>query len=379
MKVVIIDDDEFMLIYLRRMLDSISDIQILGAFQCSQEAEKFLLSDNNVDIILIDVNMPEENGIDFVKRVLKDRECIKVVFITSHKEYALDAFEVYAFDYILKPVNSRRLIDTIEKIRRKLDYINMLQEPKQMEYLISISCFGGLDIRNPKGEVIKLPTSKSLELLSYLLINRGKFVSKWKIIEDLFSDLGISNAEMYLNTTIYKLRKSLQPYGLKEAIQSSNQCYKLELNNIYVDFIDFENKVTNLNDDFNNLVTKDAIEIEIMYTGDLFGDKAYQWSLSEKERFTAMYCSYAKELSNKFLMEKNYYIALTILKKLEKIDEYNEEINCLLMQAYFVKNDKSGLKRQFKIFQERLKRELDVTPSITTINIYHMLLKDINT
>lgn len=376
MKVILIDDDESMLIIMRKMLDNISDIQILGAFQCLKEAENFLKSDNIIDIIFIDINMPEENGIDFTKRVLKDRETTKIIFITSHKEYALDAFEVYAFDYIVKPVNRERLTESINKIRKKSDTVKNVDLLDTEDYLITISCFGGLEIRSSDGKVIKLPSSKCEELISYLLLNRGKYVSKWRIIEDLFSGMEISNAEIYLNTTIYKLRKTLQPYGLKEAIKNSNQSYKLDISSIYVDFIEFENKVNSLYN--KKLTTMNAIEVENMYTGDLLGDKEYCWSLPEKERLTTIYCNYAKELCIRLMEENNYYLALTILKKLEKTDEFDEEINCLLMQVYVAKNDKSALMKQFKLYQERLKKELGVAPTNKTINLYKKLLRDIN-
>lgn len=377
MKVVLIDDDESILIIMSKMLSNISDIQILGAFQSTKEAENFLMSDNSIDIVFIDINMPEENGIDFAKRVLKHRKLTKIIFLSSHKEYALDAFEVYAFDYIVKPVNKQRLFESIDRVREKIESIKKVPVSNPKEYLIGVYCFGGVEIRSSDGTLIKMPSSKCEELLPYLLLNKGKYVSKWRIIEDLYAGMEINNAEVYLNTTIYKLRKTLQPYGLKDAIVNNKQSYKLDINHIYVDFIEFENKVTNLIHN-KNQSSENVIELENMFTGELFGDKEYDWSLAEKERLTTMYCNFAKVLSIHLLFEKNHYLALSILKKLERIDEFDEEINCLLMQAYVVKNDKSALMKQFKLYEERLKKELDVSPTNKILDLYSKLLKEID-
>lgn len=52
---------------------------------------------------------------------------------------------------------------------------------------------------------------------------QGRLVSKWKIMEDVFSGMAQSNAETYLNTTVYKLRKALEPHGMKSAIISAEE------------------------------------------------------------------------------------------------------------------------------------------------------------
>jgi two-component system LytT family response regulator len=59
--------------------------------------------------------MARESGLDFAKRLRKYGCDIKIVFITSHKEYALPAYEVFAYDYIVKPISEKRLYDTIKR------------------------------------------------------------------------------------------------------------------------------------------------------------------------------------------------------------------------------------------------------------------------
>ncbi|MBS4220331.1 response regulator transcription factor [Bacillus sp. FJAT-49711] len=115
MKVVIIDDEVAMHLIMKRMLGKINNVEIIGSFNDTIPAFSFL-QNNKVDVVFIDISMPWENGIDFARR-LRERDLqIKLIFITSHKEYALPAFDVYAYDYIVKPLSQERLAKTLERI-----------------------------------------------------------------------------------------------------------------------------------------------------------------------------------------------------------------------------------------------------------------------
>jgi two-component system, LytTR family, response regulator len=69
-----------------------------------------------VDLIFLDISMPKENGLEFAKRLRENGRGMKLVFVTSYKEYATDAFEATAYDYIVKPVEQNRLHKTIQRI-----------------------------------------------------------------------------------------------------------------------------------------------------------------------------------------------------------------------------------------------------------------------
>jgi DNA-binding NarL/FixJ family response regulator len=112
MKIVIIDDQKAMHLIMKSMLAKIDEVEIVGCFQETNSAFSFLMN-NKVDLVFVDINMPKESGLDFAKRLRENGSQIKLVFVTSHKEYALSAFDVYAFDYIVKPLSLERLRVTI--------------------------------------------------------------------------------------------------------------------------------------------------------------------------------------------------------------------------------------------------------------------------
>lgn len=115
LKVVIIDDEKAMHLIMRRMLAKVDQIEIVGSFQETATAFSYLMN-HEVDLIFLDIRMPKENGLEFAKRLIGSGRWMKLVFVTSYKEYAPDAFEVNAYDYIVKPVEQGRLHRTVQRV-----------------------------------------------------------------------------------------------------------------------------------------------------------------------------------------------------------------------------------------------------------------------
>jgi DNA-binding NarL/FixJ family response regulator len=115
LKVVIIDDEKAMHLIMTSILKKIDKVEVVGTFQETKTAFEFLQA-NEVDIAFIDINMPRESGLDFAKRLRELYINMKLVFVTSHKEYALAAFDVYAYDYMIKPVSKTRVMETVERV-----------------------------------------------------------------------------------------------------------------------------------------------------------------------------------------------------------------------------------------------------------------------
>ncbi len=359
MRLVIINDIKSMGDTLSKMLSEMPAVQVEGVFDNSISAYNFLKAEP-VDIIIIDINMPGENGLTFVKQIRELMPTIIIIIISATSDYALEAFEIYAFDYIVKPVSRVRLEKTINRIR---EILNLLSDCRYcgMKYQLYAYCLGDFTLRSPTGEVIRLQSSKSEELMAFLIYNKGKAVDKWRIIEELFTEMPIYNAETYLNTTTYKLRKSLEPYGMKDAVICRNGSYKIDMDKIYVDFLDFKNRIRDCTPiDMSNL--KEALELENLYSGQLFGDKDYSWLRTDRERLFLAYWSYAKQLSKKLVEYGKHTLALELLKRIEEHDPYDEEVNILLMRVYAALKDRISMKRQYERYIGLVHQELGILP-----------------
>lgn len=116
MKVILVDDEKAMHFIMKRMLAKMAGIEVVGSFVDTASAYSYVVK-HEVDLMFVDISMPRENGLEFAERLRESGRATKIVFITSHKEYALFAFDVYAFDYIVKPVVQERLLRTVERAR----------------------------------------------------------------------------------------------------------------------------------------------------------------------------------------------------------------------------------------------------------------------
>lgn len=112
MKALIIDDERLARTELKRLLEPFKEIEIVGEAVNAEEAiEK--IAQLNPELIFLDIQMPGKSGFDMLEELDK---VPKVIFTTAYDEYALKAFEYNALDYLLKPIEPKRLEEAIRKI-----------------------------------------------------------------------------------------------------------------------------------------------------------------------------------------------------------------------------------------------------------------------
>jgi len=110
-KALIIDDEPTAREILESHLSKIDLIEVVGS--CKSAMEGFSrLNEMSIDLVFLDINMPEISGLSFAKTLDKDT---KVIFTTAYREYAIDGFDLQAVDYLLKPISLERLIKAINK------------------------------------------------------------------------------------------------------------------------------------------------------------------------------------------------------------------------------------------------------------------------
>jgi DNA-binding LytR/AlgR family response regulator len=116
MKCIIIDDEKMARVITRTLCNQISDLIVVEEFSSAIQAIKFL-NENSVDLIFLDIHMPDFNGLDFIK-TLKDPP--KIILTTSDPQFAIEAFEYdFIVDYCLKPLELTRFRKAIDKAQKK--------------------------------------------------------------------------------------------------------------------------------------------------------------------------------------------------------------------------------------------------------------------
>jgi diguanylate cyclase (GGDEF)-like protein len=146
-KIVIADDHEPSRRIIRRFLEPLDQITIVGEAGSGEELIR-AVADNEPNLVLVDINMPKMNGIQAIKECLSLNPGLKVIFITGHNEYAVEAFDVSAVDYIVKPIEKHRLEVAIEKAKTIIMMNFELNEAlHQKEYMASHDVLSGLPNR----------------------------------------------------------------------------------------------------------------------------------------------------------------------------------------------------------------------------------------
>lgn len=112
MKAIIIDDERLARLELRKLLQDFPEVEVIDEAVNAEEALTKIES-QQPDLIFLDIQMPGKTGFDMLAEL--DR-APHVIFTTAHHEFALKAFEVNALDYLMKPVEPKRLADAIQKL-----------------------------------------------------------------------------------------------------------------------------------------------------------------------------------------------------------------------------------------------------------------------
>jgi two-component system LytT family response regulator len=135
LRVVVIDDEPLARSRIKRMLQNIDGVEIAGECANGNQAVE-QIPKTQPDVILLDVQMPEMNGFQVLEKLGKHLPY--VIFVTAYDQYAIQAFEVYALDYLLKPFNETRLKRALERARKQVDHQNQSDFSEQLDALVKV-------------------------------------------------------------------------------------------------------------------------------------------------------------------------------------------------------------------------------------------------
>jgi two-component system, LytTR family, response regulator len=132
MNAVIIDDEVSCIESLSAKIEMfVPSVKVIKTFLMPQEALQEIHK-LDVDIIFLDVEMPNMNGITFAQKA--NLTSTEIIYTTAYQKYAVDAFRVCAFDFLLKPVDRKELVSSIEKLTMKLQEKHLKYSKLQTKY-----------------------------------------------------------------------------------------------------------------------------------------------------------------------------------------------------------------------------------------------------
>ncbi len=142
LKVLVVEDDPNMCLILKKALIRIPGVEVVGEAVNGTEAVN-LTERLEPDVIFMDVELPEKDGIEASREILDILPNVFLIYATGHPEYMSEAFEVYAFDYLLKPYKMERLTQTMTKIQQLME-----KRQKSISKNWDISIHGSGSIQN---------------------------------------------------------------------------------------------------------------------------------------------------------------------------------------------------------------------------------------
>ncbi|MGI5885345.1 MAG: LytR/AlgR family response regulator transcription factor [Candidatus Spyradocola sp.] len=119
LRVLLCDDEPGMRLILRKLVERAEGFSIVGEAEDGEEGLR-LFEELRPDVVFLDVDMPRMNGVETAKRIQDMDPRAALVFATAYEGYRDEAFEVYAFDYLVKPFKNERVLATLERIRSLL-------------------------------------------------------------------------------------------------------------------------------------------------------------------------------------------------------------------------------------------------------------------
>ena len=244
-RIAAVDDEMHALKRFERMVLNNHQVELCGLFSSGQQLLDYL-KEQPLDAVFLDIEMPELNGLLLSQQILDLHENIEIIFITAFNQYAVEAFELQAIDYIMKPLKKERLEKTIKRL------LPAAKSAVKTEKLF-IQCFGDFEVFL-NGEAMVWKNSKAKEILAFLIHKNGISVNWEKIADAVWPEYDFEKSQANFHANTYLLRKRLAQEGLSGMIEASRGNYRVVKDGISCDLFQLEalikGKQINRKDDF---------------------------------------------------------------------------------------------------------------------------------
>jgi len=311
--VIIVEDEVHILKYMQKKLSAFGDFQVKGAFSTPEEALA-AFDEIQPEVVFLDIEMPRMNGLELARRLLEKKQNLQIIFTTAYSQYALNAFEVEAVDYLMKPILDEDLVRVCKRLNKVAKGKLQQKDEVAKKAVFPVHCFGCFDVRDGQQLMVKWPTKKAEELFAYFLIHQGHYVGKWELLELFWADVAEERGLQNLYNTIYRIKQVLKKLSTSATIKKVNDGYILESEEVLSDL----GQLLLLTEKENNYVVMPMEEITILffsYTTPLFGMRDYIWSFSTQKYVAELY----RKLCNQLLC---YYREQDQFEQADKVVRY---------------------------------------------------------
>ena len=213
LRVLCVDDEKLMLQQILSLCARIPDITGTQGFSRARDALAWL-EENPCNLALLDINLPDLDGILLAKRIKEIQPDMDIIFVTGYTQYALDAWELHARGYLLKPV-------TLERLQEEIRYVLSLRggaAASGPSLHITVKTFGSFDVL-VDGEPVHFQRAKAKELLAFLVDRQGRSITREEAFQALWEGASYDRpAQKQFDVIFRSLRTTLETYGISEIL-----------------------------------------------------------------------------------------------------------------------------------------------------------------
>jgi len=375
MRVVCVDDERLSLQFIEKQLEQIEDISIAAMFTNPLEAKEYILNEA-IDTAFLDVQMPGLNGIQLAEQILEYKPDLNIVFVTAYDQYAVEAFQLNALDYVIKPTKVERLHQTIKRVKTKLkDTANDRDlNEEDCPLRIKVSNYLAFEEKPNVFQPVSWRTSKSQELFIYLLHNRNRLVEKSAIIDLLWYDYDLEKAYSLLYTTVYNTRKQLKKYRPNIQLYNRSDGYLLELRDVEIDLVQWENELLQLSK-VNEMTIAEYERIMAWNEGPLLANTDYIWLEAERHRLDSLWIHMAMKIATYYKKNEQLSEAIHWFQRIIDRLPTLEEAHFNLMKLYEKNGEFTLMMQQYDELNKQLRKNLEGKPSNYIVDWYVSKMK----
>ena len=226
MVVLLVDDEKLQLLRLETAVKKLMPTAEILSYENPVKA----LEDNKnvkIDIAFLDIEMPVLNGLQLAKNLKSKNPLINIVFVTAYSDYAVNAYEMHASGYLLKPVTEERLKIEIEGLRYPVDL--------KLSKRLYVKCFGNFEVFCD-GRPLQFKRSKTKELLAYLIDREGAEIN----VNELNAVLWEEDHKSYLRVLIADLKDALKSVGAEDVFVKRFNKYCVDVSKVDCDAYEYK-------------------------------------------------------------------------------------------------------------------------------------------
>lgn len=230
MNIIAVDDEK---LALDTLVDSIGKAAPGASVTGFRRPEDALahVRENPCEIAFLDIKMRGMTGLELARRLKEVRGDLNIIFVTGYSEFSLDAFRIYASDYLLKPA-------TPDAVRQSLEHLRTPVAPPRSSQ-IRFQCFGSFEVY-VGGRPLAFSRAKTKELLAYLVDKRGASATMGELMAVIWEDgPDTPSRQSNLRNLIADLKNVLSDAGVENIILKSRNSISLDCAAVDCDYYDF--------------------------------------------------------------------------------------------------------------------------------------------